>query len=89
MYTTCQIFIKVRKYQKLTTFLILTFELCESIRKQNKTRLYLRVCLSWLGCAGETRVLFYLFIIFFIASADVSNLNIFKVFSCVPFVVTF
>ena len=34
-----------------------TFELGETIRKQIKNRLYRRGCLSWLWCAGETRIL--------------------------------
>ena len=49
MYAICQIFIKVRKFKKFSIFLNLTFELCENIKKQNKTRLYWRACQSWLG----------------------------------------
>lgn len=40
---------KVRKWRKIVAFLISTFELVGIIRNQNKTRLYWRVCLSWLG----------------------------------------
>lgn len=46
---------KVRKYRIFTIFVIDTFELGQNIRKQTKTRLYRRACLSWLGCVGETR----------------------------------
>ena len=40
---------KVRKYRIFTIFVIDTFELGQNIRKQTKTRLYRRACLSWLG----------------------------------------
>ena len=40
---------RVRKCKNFIIFQNQTFELAGIIRKQNKTRLYWRVCLSWLG----------------------------------------
>ena len=48
----------VRKCKNFTVYQNQTFELGKRIAFPTKTRLYRRVCLSWLWGAGKTRVIF-------------------------------
>ena len=45
----------VRKCQNFAIFQIQPFEPGENNRKQNKTRIYWRFCLSWLCCLCNSR----------------------------------
>ena len=50
---------KDRKLKKIAVFQISTFELGQNIRKKTKTRLYWRVCLSWLTMLNELRTTYF------------------------------